>query len=86
MAGLAVVEPFGFVVVWLPLEIAVSPEILIGPFGIAVLLWFVVSNPGHPRFVASPNVYLFPRFSNSVEVGGEVLARSSIDALPNDDS
>ena len=72
------------VVVWLPLEIAVLPEIVVGPLETAVVIAFGASNPGHPKYSASPNVCSFPSCASSVGLFGGVFVGSSIDALSND--
>ena len=75
----------GFVEVWLTLELAVLPEISVGPLETAVVIEFRVSNPGHPNSAASPNACSFASCSSSLGVVAEVCAGSSIDVLPSDD-
>jgi hypothetical protein len=74
----------GIVVVWLPLEISVLPEVVVGLLVAAAVLAPGASNPGHPRYFASPNVCSFPSCSSSVGPVGGVFVDSSIDALAND--
>ena len=84
----AVAGPLGIavaiVVVWLPLEFAVLPEVLVGPLETAVVIAFGASNLGHPKYFASPNVCSFPNCASSVGLVGGVFVGSSIDALSND--
>ena len=70
--------------VWLSLEFAVLPEILVGPLETAVVIASGASNPGHPMYFAFPNVYSFPNSSSSVGLAGGVLFGGSIDSLSND--
>jgi len=72
------------VVVWLPLEIAVLPEIVVGPLETAVVIAFGASNPGHPKYSASPNVCSFLSCASSVKLAGGVFVGNPIDALSND--
>ena len=71
--------------VWPPREIVAVPEILVGAPEMVVVTAFVVSNPGHPTFAASPNACSFASCSSSLEVVEEVYAGSSIAVLPSDD-
>ena len=57
----------------------------VGPPLTAVVAAFGVSNPGHPRFAASPNACSFARCSSSFELAAEEFAGSSIGVLSNDD-
>ncbi len=88
LAVSAVVGPLrivvAIVVVWLPLEIAVSPETVVGPLETAVVIAFGASNLGHPKYFASPNVCSFPSCASSVGLVRGVFVGSSIDALSND--
>ena len=88
VAVTAVIGPFriliAIVVVWLPLEFAVLPEILVGPLETAVVIALGASNLGHPKYFASPNVCSFPSCASSVGLVGGVFAGSSMDALSND--
>ena len=84
----AVVGPLGIAagiaVVWLPLEISVLPEVVVGPLVTAVVIALGASTLGHPKYFASPNVCSFPSCSSSVGLVGGVFVDSSIDALSND--
>jgi hypothetical protein len=75
VAVCAVVGPHG---------IEALPEILVGPLETAAAIASEVSNPGHPRFAASPNACSFARYSSSFELAGEVFVDSSKAVLPND--
>ncbi|MDO8721372.1 MAG: hypothetical protein Q7J31_03990 [Syntrophales bacterium] len=69
----------GIVVVWLPLEIAVLPEIVVGPLETAVVIAFGASNLGHPKYFASPNVCSFPSCASSGGLVRGVFVGGSID-------
>ena len=84
MVGSAVVGPLGIVAVWLPFELAVLPEILVGPLETAFVIEFGASNLGHPKYFASPNVCSFASCASSLGLVGRVFVGSSIDALSND--
>jgi hypothetical protein len=79
-----VAGPLGIVAVWLPFELAVLPEILVGPLETAVVIEFWASNLGHPKYFASPNVCSFASCASSLGLVGRVFVGSSMDALSND--
>jgi hypothetical protein len=60
------------------------PAILVRSLETAAAIASEVSNPGHPRFAASPNACSFARCSSSFEVADEVFVDSSKAVLPND--